>query len=424
MNNCLWKGDLKLILTLAYAWVVAGCFSVHSADQWPRFRGPDGSGISATTHLPIQWSETNLTWKIALLGKGHSSPVVWNGRVFVTSGDAEKADRYLTCVNAIDGGVVWEKTYASKPFRQHTDNGFATSTAAVDDGGVYFYWTTPEAISVTALTLDGKEKWTKNLGPFASQHGSGTSLVIQEQVVWINNDQDGASALIGLDVATGETKYRIKRTADKVSYATPCLFKPEGEPAELIFAASSHGLTSVNPANGLVNWECTNLFPARVVSSPAVCDGLIVCTCGEGGVGRRLVAVRPKRGLEPAALVYDLKTGVSYVPTPLAIDGRLYLVGDNGLIRCVRAATGEAIWQHKLPEQFYASPVSAEGRLYLTSKSGEVFVLKAGESFELLAQNSLGESSFATPAVAEGKLFFRTLSHLMAVGGTPGQIKP
>lgn len=424
MNNCLWRSDLKLILTLAYAGMAVGCLSAHSADQWPRFRGPDGSGISATTHLPIQWSHTNVAWRIALPGKGHSSPVVWNGHLFVTSGNPEKADRYLTCVNTLDGRVLWEKTHASKPFKQHTDNSFATSTAAVDESGVYFYWTTPEAISVTALTLDGKEKWTKNLGTFSSQHGSGTSLVIQNQVVWINNDQDGSSALIGLDVASGETKYNIKRTADKVSYATPCLFKPEGEPAELIFAASSHGLTSVNPANGLVNWECTNLFPARVVSSPVACDGLIVCTCGEGGVGRRLVAVRPGHGKEPAALVYDLKTGLSYVPTPLAIDGRLYLVGDNGLIRCVRAATGEAIWQHKLPEQFYASPVSAEGRLYLTSKSGVVFVLKAGESFELLAQNALGESIFATPAIAEGKLFFRTLSHLIAIGGTTSQVKP
>ncbi len=417
MNNCVRKSDLKLIFALACAWMAVGCLSAHGADQWSRFRGADGSGISAATHLPIQWSDTNVAWKIALPGKGHSSPVVWNERVFVTSGDAAKADRYLTCVNALDGKVLWEKTYSSKPFKQHTDNSFATSTAAVDASGVYFYWTTPEAVSVTALTLDGKEKWTKNLGPFASQHGSGASLVIQNQVVWVNNDQDGASALIGLDTVSGETKYNIKRTADKVSYATPCLFKPEGAPAELVFAASSHGLTSVNPANGLVNWECTNLFPARVVSSPVVCDGLIVCTCGEGGVGRRLVAVRPKHGNEPAALVYDLKTGVSYVPTPLAIDGRLYLVGDNGLVRCVRAATGEAIWQQKLPEQFYASPVSAEGRLYLTSKSGVVFVLKAGESFELLAQNALGESSFATPAIADGKIFFRTLSHLIAVGG-------
>lgn len=413
-----WKRDLKLALILACAWGVTGCFSVHAADQWSRFRGPGGAGISAATNLPIQWSETNLSWKITLPGTGHSSPVVWNDRLFVTSGNADKADRYLTCVNASDGKVIWEKTYTSKPFRQHADNSFATSTATVDESGVYFYWTTPEAISVTALTLDGKEKWTKNLGPFSSQHGSGTSLVIQDQVVWVNNDQDGASALIGLDVASGETKYNVKRTVDKVSYATPCLLKPEGEPVQLIFAASSHGLTSVNPANGAVNWEYTKLFPARVVCSPVTGDGLIFCTCGEGGVGRRLVAVRPPQGDKPAALAYELKSGISYVPTPIAIDGRLYLLGDNGLIRCIRAATGEAIWQHKLSDQFYASPVCAENLLYLTSKSGVVFVLKTGDSFELLGQSSLGEASFATPAIADGRLFFRTLSHLMAAGAT------
>jgi outer membrane protein assembly factor BamB len=274
-----------------------------------------------------------------------------------------------------------------------------------------------DAISVAALTLGGEEKWRKSLGPFKSRHGSGASPVVIGQLVWINNDQDGPSSLLALDTWSGEIKCKIDRRADKVSYATPCLLQAPGHPDELIFAASSHGLTSVNPLNGAINWDCTGLFATRVVSSPIASDGLVICSSGESGTGRRLVAVRPPTGGNPATVVYELKTGIPNVPTPLARDGRLYLLCDNGLIRCVRTATGEPLWEQKLGEPFYGSPVWAQGRLYFTSRRGTVFVIAAADKFELIARNELGGPSFATPAIAGETLYFRTLSHVIAVGG-------
>ena len=169
--------------------------------------------------------------------------------------------------------------------------------------------------------------------------------------------------------------------------------------------------------NGAINWDCTNLFEARVVSSPISSDGLIICSSREGGVGRRLVALRPPDDTHAYRIVYEFKTGIPNVPTPLAKDGRLYILCDNGLLSCVQSATGEPIWQEHLPARFYASPVWAEDKLYLTSKTGEVFVVVAGDKYQLLAQNALGEQSFATPAVANGSLFFRTESSLLAIGG-------
>jgi outer membrane protein assembly factor BamB len=392
--------------------------STEAADaQWARFRGADGNGISAATNLPVRWSDADVRWKVSLPGVGHSSPVVWKDRLFLSSGNKTNADRYVVCVQASDGKTLWEKTYSSQTFPQNSDNSFGSSTPAVDDSGVYVYWTTPDAITVVALGLDGREKWSKNLGPFNSRHGSGVSPVVVNHLVWINNDQDGPSSLIALDAMSGEIKYKLARTADKTAYGTPCLFRREGRPDELIFASSSHGLTSLNPSDGSINWECPGLFTARVVSSPITGEGLVICSSGEGGVGKRLVAVRPPAGNNKATVVYDLKTGIPNVPTPLAKDGRLYLLCDNGLIQCVRTATGESLWQQKLPERFYGSPVWAEGRLYFVSKSGVVFVIAAGDRYELLAQNTLGEASFATPAVANGTLYFRTVSHLIAVGG-------
>jgi len=385
-------------------------------DSWPRFRGGDGNGISSATNLPIRWSEADVRWKTPLPGKGHSSPVIWKDRVFVTGGDVTNADRHLICLAAANGSIIWRKKFESRTFQQNRENSFGSTTPTVDENGLYVSWTTPEAITVVALTLDGQEKWVRNLGPFRGKHGSGASPVVYHGFVWINNDQDGPSSLIALDADSGKTKCKIDRLADKVSYGTPCLWQEAGRPDQLIFASSSHGLTSVNPLNGTVNWDCTNLFSSRVVSSPITSDGLIICSSGEGGVGRRMVALRPPHGTNAPGIVYDFKTGIPNVPSPLAKDGRLYILCDNGLLRCVRTATGEPIWQERLPDRFYSSPVWAENRLYLTSKSGAVFVVAAADKYQLLAQNTLGEPSFATPAIANATLFFRTESNLIAIG--------
>jgi len=406
---------LAFLLLSLLGLIAPVCMSAQ--DSWPRFRGSDGGGVSPATNLPIRWAEDDVRWKTTRPGKGHSSPVVWKERVFVTSGDITNADRHILCLACRNGSLMWRKKYASRTFQQNRENSFGTATPAADSNGVYVSWTTPEAITVAALTLDGDEKWVSNLGPFKGRHGSGASPVVYNGLVWINNDQDGPSSLIALKVDSGAVSYKIDRLTDKVSYATPCLWQQAGHLDQLIFASSSHGLTSVNPLNGAINWDCTNLFEARVVSSPISSDGLIVCSSGEGGTGRRLIALRPPDGTHGPKIVYDFKTGIPNVPTPLAKDGRLYILCDNGLLRCVRAGTGEPIWQERLPARFYASPVWAENRLYLTSKAGEVFVVAAGDKYELLAQNTLGEASFATPAVANGNLLFRTESSLLAVGG-------
>lgn len=400
--------------------LLASLVSTAAADgteSWPRFRGPNGQGISQATQLPVRWTDSNIRWKTPLPGKGHSSPVIWKDRLYLTSGDNQTGDRYVICLGISDGAPLWQKKFSSTVFPQNRDNSFGSSTPAVDDLGVYVYWTTPEATAVAALTHQGEEKWIKNLGPFMGKHGSGASLVVLDHLVWVNHDHDGPSALIALEAGSGAIKFKIDRQSDKVSYGTPCLLTRPGQPDQLIFAASSHGLTSVNPRHGTVNWDLTGLFKARVVSSPITSDDLIICSSGEGGVGRRLVAVRPPFGQNPATIVYDFKSGIPNVPTPLAKDGRLYLLCDNGLVRCLRAQTGEALWQERLPEPFYASPVWAQDRLYCVSKNGTVFVLAAADQYQLLAQNNLGEPSFATPAIARNTLFFRTTSQLLAVGG-------
>jgi outer membrane protein assembly factor BamB len=220
-----------------------------------------------------------------------------------------------------------------------------------------------------------------------------------------------------VDRKTGAERWTVLRTTSKAAYGTPCVYRPEGGPPELVFMCQSHGVTSLDPATGKENWELKDAFPLRVVVSPVLADGLFVGSCGVGGIARRFVAVRPgskKEGREPK-LVWEQKQGIPYVPTPLAKGDKLFLWTDNGVVRCLRAATGEPVWEGKTGDLFYGSPVWAEGRLYAISRKGVVHVVSAGDTFELLAANPLGEGSHATPAIAGGVLYLRTFSHLIAI---------
>jgi outer membrane protein assembly factor BamB len=387
--------------------------------EWTRFRGPNGSGIAEAANIPAEWTERDYRWKIALPGRGHSSPVVFSDKVFVTCADNASATRMVLCVGAKDGAVLWRKQFDSEPFKKHRDNSFATSTPAVDAKHIYIYWTTPKEITLMALDHDGKEAWQRSLGPFASQHGSGTSPIVYGNKVILGNEQEGEkSSLLALDTATGATRWTTPRRSSNAAYSTPFVrLAADGAP-ELIFSGSSHGVSALDPESGAIRWEYATAFPLRVVGSSIAAGELIVGTCGEGGIGRRLVALKPpaiKGGT--AELVYELnKAGIPYVPTPLEKDGLLFLWGDNGLVSCLRTATGEKLWQEKLEDSFYGSPIWVRGHLYCVSQKGVVHVLAAASRYQLLGRNDLGEGSHATPAADANSLFLRTFTHLMAIG--------
>ena len=422
LSNRLWMVFIVFMRVFAVCAVLIVFLGRRAAQSpsmdWPRFRGPNGSGIAEATNAPTQWTERDYRWKITLPGPGHSSPVVVSDKVFVTCADEATAKRIVLCLNAKNGDVLWRKQFDSSTFKKHRDNSFATSTPAADGRHVYIYWTTPEEITLMALNHDGSEAWKKSLGPFAGQHGSGTSPIVYNNMVIVGNEQEGnSSCLYALDAETGATKWTTPRRTSVAAYSTPFVRENHDGLPELVFSGSSHGISALDPYTGAVRWEYANAFPLRVVGSSIEAGNLIVGTCGEGGVGRRLVALKPPSGKEEAALAYELKTGIPYVPTPLEKDGLLFLWGDNGLVSCLRSGTGEKLWQEKLEDSFYGSPVSVQGRLYCVSRKGVVYVLAASDQYRFLGKNDLGEGSHATPAVAGGALFFRTFTHLMAIGG-------
>jgi len=400
---------------LAAAAMLAG---VGAAAEWPRFRGPEGAGVAEGADPPVKWTAADYLWKTALPGRGHSSPVLWGERLFVTSAEGNPPVRHVLCLSVRDGSVLWSRRYPVTPFHLHGDNSYAAASPAVDGQRVYVLMAAADRSPLVALDHDGREIWTVDAGPYRSQHGPGSSPVVWGELVIVAHEHDEADSFVmAVDRQTGRLRWKLPRRSMKHSASTPAIYQPADGPAQVVLASRAHGIYGVDAASGKLLWEVSDLMPQRTVSSPVVAGDLVVATCGEGGVGRAMAVVRPpQRDGQKPEVVWKTTTDVPYVPTPVGKDGRLYLWRDNGMVLCVEAASGRRIWEGRVNAPFYGSPVWAAGRLYCISRRGEVFVVSAGDRFEVLAQNDLGEPSFATPAVAGTRLYLRTVSHVICVG--------
>ncbi len=411
--------DARRVATvlLFVAWTYSG---LAFGGNWPRFRGPNGEGVSEATTIPLRWTNDDYRWRIELPGIGYSSPVVWDDRVVVTSADENDATQTVRCLHVSDGAAIWERQFASTTHPKHRFNCYASSTPALDAEQVYFCFATPERFIITALTLaEGREIWRRDLGPFKAEHGFGSSPMLFGNLVIAADEQDGESTVVALDRATGETRWTAARRTVKAAYATPCIYRPDQGPPQLIVNSWGHGVSSLDPRTGQLNWE-QPVFKHRVVGSPAIAAGLIFGYCGSGGVGRQMFAVRPGNpatGVE-SEVAYEVKGSLPYVCTPVAYGDLLFAWFDRGVVTCLDAPSGEIVWRERVGGDYFGSPVRVADRLYCISREGEMVVLAAAKEFDQLARIDLGEPSNSTPAVADGVMYLRTASHVMAIGGT------
>jgi outer membrane protein assembly factor BamB len=346
--------------------------------------------------------------------------VLWGDKVFVTSADPGKGTMLALCLRARDGGISWQKEFPFSVFRKHDLNSFASSSPTVDEHRVYFCLTTPEHCRLVAFTHEGQKVWETDLGPFSAQHGAGTSPIVYQDKVVLANDQDGESSLAAVDAASGKIKWRSPRKTAEAAYSTPCVYQQEGDKPVLIFTSHAHGISAVDPDDGKVLWELDNVFDKRVVSSPVFAAGLIISSCGSGGGGNYVVAVRPGKPAENKRpeLAYSIRRSAPYLPTSVCVGDLLFLWSDGGIVTCVQAASGEVRWQERVGGDFYGSPVCVNGRLFCVSTRGEVVVLEVANQFKLLARNPLTETTESTPAVADGHMYIHTSKHLVSIGGS------
>jgi outer membrane protein assembly factor BamB len=391
------------------------------AEDWPGWRGPRGDGTSIDTGFPIQWTATqNVVWKVAIPGRGHSSPIIWGDRVFLTScleGEApgnEPCDRVLISLDRKSGQIHWKTVVEKAPLeRIHTLNSYSSSTPATDGERVYVTFLNRDKLLVVCYDFDGKELWRKSPGPFKSQHGFCSPPVLYKGSVIVNGDHDGNGYLVSFDKKTGEVKWKIDRPNHTRSYCPPLIVEAAGK-TQLVMTGSKC-VCSYNPDDGSLIWTIdgpTEQFVASMVYH----KNLLFLTAGFPTY--HVMAIRPDGtgNVTKTHVQWHETKGAGYVPSPLAVNGLFFNVKDEGLATCRNAETGKLLWEERLGKHFSASPVFAENRLYFLDDEGKMTVVQADKNLEVLSKNSLNENCFASPAFSKGQIFIRGEKHLWCIG--------
>jgi outer membrane protein assembly factor BamB len=403
------------------------CAAASAAD-WPRFRGPNGTGVSADKDVPTQFSDKDgVLWKVPIPGRGNSSPIVLGDKLFIQSAADDGSERWLFCIDATAGGVIWKRTAAGQKAHTHDKNTLASSTPATDGERVYAIFWDGKDLQLTAYDLKGEKVWSKDLGSYESEHGAGISPMVFDGRVYVAFDQGdkydttATSAVMAFNAKDGSDAWKMARKSFRACYSTPFILEGEKGKSELI-AASTAGVTSYNPGDGTENWNYVWSFsthPLRTVASPILAGGLVIANAGEGGPGRSLIAVKPggKGDVTKSNLVWNDEKSYSYVPTLLASGDFLYCVNDDGFASCHDPKTGDEKWTQRLGPHFSSSPVLIDGKIYAPREDGDVYVFEANpKEYKLLARNSLGEGVIASPAVSNSRLYIRGRNTLFCIG--------
>ncbi len=421
----------RTLLTLSFVSFLLQVQSTN-AEEWTRFRGPNGTGVATADSIPVEFTESDFNFKVELPGgSGCSSPVVWDKKVFVLSADPKDATRYVVCLDAENGKTVWQKEFKSEPHHLHTRSSYASCTPAVDEEHVYVAWSTPKETLFKAFNHDGTEAWSLDLGTWQSQHGFGASPIVYKDLVILHDSQQadklnegekpGDSFMLAFDRRTGKEKWRTKLISTNVCYSVPFIRTPtDGGADELICSSTGNGIFSLDPVTGKENWAVNDgLFSMRTVASPIEAGGLIFGSTGSGGYSSNyIVAVKPGKDAEVAYKIANGSTfKAPYVPCLVADGDLVFCMYDRGFASCIDAKTGSVQWIERTGAALSGSPIRVNDRIYCVDEDGTVWVFAASTTYKLLGKSALGEQCMSTPAVANGRMYIRTNSHMISVGG-------
>jgi outer membrane protein assembly factor BamB len=422
------------------------------AQNWPQFRGAGASGVAENQKTPLRWNATKsagVVWKTPIPGLSHASPVVWGERVFVvTAESADPAPTYvpkdrgislargddvkhswrLYALDKRTGRVLWQQTaHEGVPrARRHIKATQANSTP-VTDGRTVVALMGSEGLY--AYDFSGRLLWKQDLGVLnpglwgdpESSWGHGSSPVIHRGLVIVQADGHKQSFIAAYDLKTGRQAWRVER-GEITSWSTPTVYDAGGR-AELV-ANGGRFIRGYDPQTGKELWRFDDNETQVKQQAPVVAHGLVYLAGGYPP-GRGMYAFRPGAtgdiSLKPGEqtnshLAWKADKGSPYTTTPIVYGDILYGVSDAGVLSAFDARTGKLIYQERLPSSFSASPVAADGKLYLSSEDGDVFVVRAGPRFELMATNPVGEALMATPAITDGMLILRAHKHVYAIG--------
>jgi outer membrane protein assembly factor BamB len=387
--------------------------SIAAAGEWPTWRGPNADGSVTDQAIPKTWSATkNVAWKVPVSGIGHSSPIVANGKVFLTT--CIDMERCVVCVDALSGKKLWQTpVQAADIEKMHKNNTPASSTPVTDGKHVWATFLTGNAITVACLNDAGKIVWTKSFDGFTSPHGFCGSPILDGDRLIVNGDSDGDAFIAALDKNTGKPIWRTPRPNKTRSFSVPVLLTIDNK--KQLVLAGSKSITAYEPTTGEQIWvadSATDKFVATVVYA----DGLVLAT-GTSPVST-LAAIRPdgKGNITKSHVAWSTNKGAAYVPSPVAVGKNVFVQSDDGRAFYLEAATGKIIWQERLGKKHHASPLLINGLIHSLDEDGTMYVIRPSEKYDLLEKNAIGEECHATPAVADGKLYIRSTQHLWCIG--------
>jgi outer membrane protein assembly factor BamB len=407
-------------MTIALGLVVA---PRADGENWPEFRGPTGQGLVSGGPLAITWSQTkNVVWKQPIPGKGWSSPIVVEGRVYLTTsvptGDGAMGDQSLRvlCLDAATGKLLWDReVFHQQGARSpgiHGKNSHASPTPLIHEDRLYVHFGHQ---GTACLDLAGKILWTATSYRYAPVHGNGGSPIVVNDLLVFNCDGGDQRCVVALDRHSGKEVWKADRPgnpAKKFSFSTPLVIGANGK--KQIVSPGSDVVSAYDPATGSEIWR-VRYDGYSVVPRPVFGHGLVfVCT---GFNTPSLLAIRPDGSgdVTDTHVAWQTRKSVPHTPSVLLVGDDLFMVSDKGLASCLDARTGKVYWQERLPGDFSASPIHADGRIYFESEQGTGIVVRAARKFEQLARNTVDERMLASPAAADGALFMRTEKFLYRV---------
>lgn len=385
--------------------------------NWPRWRGPEGTGHTVEKGFLTTWDAKAVVWKTPLKGRGQSSPIVWGDRIFLTTALDNGKERVVFCVDRRTGKIQWEHVaWTGQPEPSHEMNGWASATCATDGEHVYASF---GKAGLHCYTVEGKPVWSRELGAFQSKtkRGTAASPILVGDLVIQNGDSESDPFLFALDKKTGKTMWKVDRPATE-GYSTPILVTTP-ERTEIVLNGDPF-IAAYEPATGKQLWKCKSFAP-RGEPTPTIADGVVYVLNGQPG---DVYAVRPggTGDVTKTHMVWHTprKSGRDQ-PSPIVVGGYLLASNMEGVLNCYDAKTGKDLWKERISTaRITAAPVAAEGRAYFLNEAGQAIVLQPGPEMKILARNALtpeaGEIFRATPTPCAGQFLIRSERTLYCVG--------
>lgn len=391
------------------------------ARSWPDYRGPRHDGNAAEAALPLRWSEQeNVRWKTAIPGRGWSSPVVDNGQVWMTAATADGRQLSAVAVDLESGEVLHDRVVfeVAEPESKNSLNSYASPSPVIEGGRVWVHFGT---YGTACLDTDTAETvWERRDIHCDHMEGPGSSPVLFEDLLIFNMDGGDVQFVIALDKNSGETRWKRPRSVDvdhlqpdlRKAYSTPIIVTIDGEPR--LISSGAQATVGYDPRTGEEEW--TMRHDGFSMSARPLTDGETLYL-NTGFMSAQMLAVRAsgEGDVTDSNLVWRYRRAVPKMASGLLVNGRIYMVADNGVVTCLQAGDAKVLWRQRIDGQFCASPIHASGRLYFFGRGGSTVVLEEGPSYREIATNELDDGFMASPAVVGKALILRTVTHLYRI---------